>query len=595
MQTTFGERLVAVRALMSRASVDVFLVPRADQHQGEYVPAAAERLAWLTGFSGSAGIAAVGRSRAAVFVDGRYVLQAPAQVDTTAYEIKQTPASKLSDWLKEVLPKGGIVGLDPWLHTIDQIEGLEKTLAQTSIRLKPTSSNLVDKAWGRDRPPPPSAPVSVHPMRYAGQSAEEKIAAIQATLKADGQDTALLTMSDSVCWAFNIRGRDVAHNPVVLAFALIQRTGKADLFIAPERLDAATKAHLKPLARIREPETLKEQIATLREAGKRIRVDKARSAYWFQRAIGNKQLVPSADPCILPKAQKNKVEIEGTRNAHRRDGAALCRFLAWLDEAIEREPIDELTASDKLEAERAASGELIDLSFDTISGSGPNGAIVHYRSTEATNRLLKKGEFYLLDSGAQYVDGTTDVTRTIAIGTPTAEMRHAFTAVLKGHIAIATARFPKGTRGMDLDPFARRALWQSGLDYDHGTGHGVGSFLSVHEGPAYISRGGSVPLEPGMILSNEPGYYKAGHYGIRIENLLLVRPLEAIPGGERQMMGFEELTLAPIDKRAIDVSELTTEERTWLDAYHARVYRELAPLLSPRDRKWLKEATEKLA
>ncbi|MFM1814381.1 MAG: hypothetical protein RLZ98_1076 [Pseudomonadota bacterium] len=592
---TLRNRLSALRQAIERAGIDAFLIPRADEFQGEYVAPGSERIAWLTGFTGSAGTAVVGLKKAALFVDGRYTLQAPRQVDTRDFQVLQVPDEKLTDWLAANIGEGGKVGFDPWLHSISEIEALKEPLASAGVGLKPVARNLVDKVWGRERPPAPDAEVLVHPTRFAGQPADEKIAAVQSVLKKEGQDAVILTMPDSVCWLLNIRGRDVAHNPVVLAYAIVPRSGRATLFVSRSRLGNEVRAHLKPLAKTADPSSLPEHVDALRQAGKKVRLDLSRAPFWFQRRLGGRgRIAAGSDPCALPKARKNKTEIEGTRAAHQRDGAALCRFLSWLDRTAATGSVDELKAERMLENERAATGELIDLSFDTISAFGPNGALPHYRSTAESNRPLKSGDLYLVDSGAQYVDGTTDVTRTVAIGEPSTEMRRAFTAVLKGHIAIATARFPKGTRGVDLDPFARRALWQAGLDYDHGTGHGVGSFLSVHEGPAGISRRAMVPLEPGMILSNEPGYYKPDAFGIRIENLVLVKPLEPISGGEREMMGFEDLTLAPIDRHLIDVAALTGEERHWLDTYHARVYREIGPLLDPKDRRWLKDATAPL-
>jgi Xaa-Pro aminopeptidase len=404
----------------------------------------------------------------------------------------------------------------------------------------------------------------------------------------------MLTLPDSIAWLFNIRGRDVAHNPVALAFAIVPARGKPELFIDRGKLGPEARAHLGPLAKLSPPEALEARVKSLAHSDKRVRLDAATAPYWFARALGLKRFVRGEDPCRLPKARKNATEIKGARAAHVRDGIAMARFLAWLDRGAPTGNIDEIAAATELERLRRASNMMQDLSFDTISGAGPNGAIVHYRVTTASNRQLKNGELFLIDSGAQYLDGTTDVTRTVAIGTPSEEMRTRFTAVLKAHIAIATARFPKGTRGLDLDPFARRPLWEQGLDFDHGTGHGVGSYLSVHEGPASISKRGMVPLEPGMILSNEPGYYKEGAYGIRIENLVLVTEAAKPEGGDRPMMGFETLTLVPIDRRLIAIDLLTPAERSWIDAYHARVLAEIGPELAHDDRAWLAAATQKL-
>nr|PZN83881.1 MAG: X-Pro aminopeptidase [Pseudomonadota bacterium] len=587
------DRINRLRSLLPELRVDAVLVPRADEHQGEYVPASAERLRWLTGFSGSAGIAVITRRAGALFVDGRYTVQARSQV-SKELEILQIPEARLSDWLREKLRPGAAVGFDPRLHTVSEIERLTEALADRKIKLKPLARNPVDRLWGAERPPAPMGKVRPHPLKYAGRAAEDKIAEIQKTLKADGQDAVVLTLPDSIAWLFNIRGSDVQHNPVALAFAIVPAQGKPELFIAREKLDADAKAHLT-FAKISQPEALAARLSQLKAAGKRVRLDPNTASWWFAKQLGGPQRIARAqDPCILPKAKKNDVEIKGARAAHLRDGAAVVRFLAWLDREAPSGRLDEIAAARKLEEFRAETNALLDISFDTISASGPNGAIVHYRVTEATNRRLRPGELYLVDSGGQYLDGTTDITRTIAIGRPSAEMRDRYTLVLKGHIAIATARFPKGTRGIDLDAFARRALWENGLDYDHGTGHGVGSYLSVHEGPQSISRRGMAVLEPGMIISNEPGYYKEGAYGIRLENLVLVTKPEKVPGGDREMMSFETLTLAPFDRRLINVDLLTPAEIAWIDDYHARVRQMLAPQLNEEDRSWLEAATAPL-
>jgi Xaa-Pro aminopeptidase len=457
----------------------------------------------------------------------------------------------------------------------------------------------VDTLWGRARPPPPQGAIIPHALKYAGKSAEDKLAEIQAALKKDGQDAVVLTFPPSICWLFNIRGSDVAHNPVTLAFAIVPASGKADLFIDAAKVGREVKAHLAPVARLADPATLARRLTALKAAGKVVRLSPA-APVWFHRKLkgGQARVVRAPDPCVLPQARKNATEIKGTRAAHKRDGAAMARFLAWLDREAQSGPmaghVDEIAASKRLEEMRAETQALKEISFDTISGSGPNGAIVHYRVNTATNRALKPGELYLVDSGAQYLDGTTDVTRTVAIGQPTREMQERFTLVLKGHIAVAKARFPKGTRGVDLDPFARRALWEAGFDFDHGTGHGVGSYLCVHEGPQSISKGGMVALEPGMIVSNEPGYYKKGAYGIRIENLALVTEPEKVAGGEHELMAFETLTLVPIDRRLIVPEMLTAAELEWLNAYHARVRQQIALELGAEDRAWLEQATAQI-
>jgi Xaa-Pro aminopeptidase len=590
-----AERLKALRGWLIKSKIDAFLVPRADEHQGEYVPPAAERLRWLTGFTGSAGIAVATRRRAAIFIDGRYTVQVRAETDTSAFEVSLLPRPRLGEWLSDALGRGSVVGFDPWLHTVSEIARLTAALCAKGITLKPLSKNPIDSLWGEERPAPPSAPVRLQPLSLAGRSSADKIGGLQKCLRDDGQHAVVLTLPDSICWLFNIRGSDVAHNPVALAFAIVPAIGKAELFIDPDKIGADVRAHLAPVAKISPPDQLKQRLAALREAGRTVRLDFDTAAHWFELTLGAKTIVRGQDPCILPKALKTAAEIEGTRNAHERDGAALVRFLAWLDEAAKTGDIDEITTVKRLEAFRDSTGKLKEISFATISGSGPNGAIVHYRVTDATNRTLNDGELFLIDSGAQYQDGTTDITRTIAIGTPSKEMRQRYTAVLKGHIAIATARFPKGTRGIDLDPFARRALWEIGCDFDHGTGHGIGSFLSVHEGPQSISRAGMALLLPGMLLSNEPGYYKEGSYGIRIENVVLVTEQARVDGGDRDMMAFETLTLAPMDRRLIDANMMTAAELKWLNEYHARVYDTLAARVDTLSAIWLQYATAPIA
>jgi Xaa-Pro aminopeptidase len=589
------DRIKELRRLMAAQKLDAYMVPRADEHQGEYVPDSAARLKFLTGFSGSAGLAIVLKKTAVLFTDGRYTVQARAEVEPGLVDVSLIPRPAVGAWLAEHLPKGAHVGFDPRLHTIAEVERLEAVLEPHSIKLKPTARNLVDNVWGRERPPAPKDAIWAHPLKFAGRSAQDKIADIQKRLKADKHDAVVLTLSDSVAWAFNIRGSDIPHTPVALAFAIVPASGKPELFLAAEKLEPAVRAHLEAFAKIAPPKALDERLKALRAAGKRVRLDPNTAGFAFARALGGaKKIARGPDPTLALKAIKNSAEIKGARAAHLRDGVAVTRFLAWLDTAAATGALDEIEAVRRLEGFRRATNQLREISFDTISGSGPNGAIVHYRVSEATNRKLRPGELFLIDSGAQYLDGTTDVTRTVAIGKPTNEMRERFTLVLKGHIAVASARFPKGTRGIDLDPFARRALWQAGLDFDHGTGHGIGSYLSVHEGPQSISRAGMAVIEPGMIISNEPGYYKEGAYGIRIENLVLVTELEETPGGERETMGFETLTLAPIDRRLVAVDLMHGDEIAWLNAYHARVLAALSPELDDEARAWLKQATAPL-
>ncbi len=586
-------RIDQLRQLFPGLGVDAVLVPRADEHMGEYVPASAERLKWLTGFTGSAGVAVIARKAAALFVDGRYTLQARDQVDTKLLEIALVPEADPVEWLSAKLSSKSNVGYDPWLHTSAWVRAAEAKLAKKSITLKPLPRNPVDRVWGNGRPPVPLGVVTLQPLTLAGVTAAAKIAELQKGMKAAGEDAAILTLPDSIAWLFNVRGSDVKHNPTALAFAIVYCNAKPDLFIDKRKLTPEVRKELGEVAKIREPDELKDRVDALAKAERRVRLDENTAAHWFRRTLGlrSKMIIDARDPCILPKARKNEAEIAGARAAHERDGVAMARFLAWLDREAPSGRVDEITAVKQLEAMRTETQALKEISFDTISGSGPNGAIVHYRVTEASNRHLKPGELFLVDSGAQFQDGTTDVTRTVAIGRPTLEMRERFTLVLKGHIAIATTRFPKGTTGASIDGFARRALWKHGLEFDHGTGHGVGSYLSVHEGPQSISKRGMVALEPGMIVSNEPGYYKTGAYGIRIENLELVTEPQDIEGGERPMMAFETLTLVPIDRRLVEPRLLTGEEIAWLDAYHARVTRVIGPHLTGTDRAWLAAAT----
>ncbi|HLH10406.1 MAG TPA: aminopeptidase P family protein [Methylovirgula sp.] len=577
-------RLAALREELARHGVDGFLVPRADRHQNEYVPASEERLAWLTGFTGSAGFAIVLQDRAVLFVDGRYTLQAREQLDLSL--VRPVPSAETSPekWLEENLKEGSKLAYDPWLHTPGQIERFEKTGAE----LVPLAENPIDAIWN-DRPAPPRAAVTRHPLRFAGEPAEKKLARIKGAL--GRADALLVSDPHAIAWAFNIRGKDVSYTPLPLAFALIPKDGIPRLYFESARLGPQVAAYLKDLAEVADPSQLEADIAGLGKQGKSVLFDTASAPARLTRLLkeaGGKPQV-AQDPIALMKARKNKTEREGARQAHLRDAVAVLRFLHWFENEAPRGKLTEIDAAEALETFRRAAPELKDLSFPTISAAGPNSAIPHYRVTVKSNRKIKKGIF-LIDSGAQYEDGTTDITRTLAVGAPTQEMRDRFTRVLKGHIAIARAVFPKGTSGSQIDAFARLALWQAGLDFDHGTGHGVGSYLSVHEGPQRISKIGSVPLEEGMILSNEPGYYKAGQFGIRIENLVLVEPRK-IKGAERDMFGFEVLTLAPIDLALVEPRLLTAEEIDWLNAYHARVRKTLSPLVGPKLRKWLVRAT----
>ena len=593
------DRVARLRAHLSGLGLDGFLVPRADEHQGEYVPARAERLRWLTGFTGSAGAALVLRERALIFVDGRYTLQAAAQVDTGTFEVESLIDNPPSKWLAAHADAGFALGFDPWLHTVAEVEALRAAVEKAGGRLVPVEENAVDAIWD-DQPAPPAGKVEIQPVGFAGELARDKIARLAADLGDGGATHAVLTDPSSLAWLFNIRGSDVPHTPLALGFAILPAEGLPLLFLSRAKLTIETDAYLTQLATVLEPQELEGRLAGLAASGGRIALDPALAAEKLRMIVEDNggTVVRLADPARLPRAVKNEAELAGSRAAHRRDGAAMAKFLHWLD-AQEPGAVDEIAAVRALEGFRRRTGEetqmpLRDISFDTISGAGPNGAIVHYRVTTATNRKLEAGELYLVDSGGQYQDGTTDITRTVAIGRPDEEMRERATLVLKGMIAISTLRFPAGTRGCDIDAIARHALWQKGLDYAHGTGHGVGSFLSVHEGPQRIARTGTQPLMAGMILSNEPGYYKTGGYGIRLENLIVVRPAEPVPGGDIAMHAFETLTLAPFDRRLIRADLLDPAERAWLDAYHARVLEEIGPMVDGEVLAWLEAATAPL-
>ncbi|PIW28252.1 MAG: X-Pro aminopeptidase [Rhodospirillales bacterium CG15_BIG_FIL_POST_REV_8_21_14_020_66_15] len=589
-------RLKTLRAELAKRGLDGFIVPRGDEHQGEYVAARSERLAWLTGFTGSAGMAVVLARRAALFVDGRYTLQAAAQADAGLYDLRHITSEPATDWIEGALPKGGRLGYDPWLLTPAQVPRFREACQRAGGDLVPVDGNPVDAVW-TDQPPPPAAPVRPHPLKYAGLASADKRRAVADQLKAEGQDAQILSAPDSIAWLLNIRGSDVPRTPVVLSFAVIHKDAGVDWFIDPAKVPDTLSRHLGKDVRVRAPDTLGELLDRLARKRARLRIDPMADPMWIaaRLADGGARVDRAQDLCVLPKACKNATEIKGMRAAHLRDGAAMARFLAWFHAEAPEGRISELEASDKLYALRRENDLLRDLSFDTISGSGPNGAIVHYKATPASNRRIRKGDLYLIDSGAQYLDGTTDITRTVAVARPSKEARDRFTRVLKGHIALARARFPRGTTGSQLDPLARQFLWAAGLDFDHGTGHGVGSYLSVHEGPQRISKMPStVALEPGMVISNEPGYYKTGAFGIRIENLVLVREAEAPRGAERDLLEFETLTLAPIDRALIDTALLDAGERAWLDAYHARVRKALLPLVDTATRAWLKAATAPL-
>src|SRR4249919_3867352 len=589
--SSYADRLAALREQLKAEKLDGFVVPLTDEHMSEYVGSYAQRLAWLTGFEGSAGSAVVLPEQAAIFVDGRYTLQVRQQVSADQWSYQSVPETSTTQWLEEHAPEGARIGYDPWLHTRDWVKKAKEALATRGAELVPVDRNPIDEIW-KDRPEASKAHLVVQSDQYAGKSAAEKRTEIGDWLAKHHADAAVLSALDSIAWAFNIRGADVTHTPVALAYALVHADGTADLFVASEKIGPEVRQHLGNGVRLHERVAFESALSEYK--GKTVVVDPERAVAAIFEALekAGAKILALRDPTILPKAIKNDAEIAGQKTAQERDGAAIARFLHWIDEEAPKGEVDELKASDHLEALRRENPELRDLSFDSISGAGPNGAIVHYKSSEKTNRKLETGTLYLIDSGGQYVDGTTDITRTVPIGEPTEEMRDRFTRVLKGHIAIATAVFPKGTRGSQLDSFARRPLWETGCDYAHGTGHGVGAFLAVHEGPQRISpvgssqSGGDEPLQAGMILSNEPGYYKPGEYGIRIENLVLVVDKQ-VPGADKEMLGFETLTFVPIEKKLIDASMLSDKELGWLNDYHAEVLAKIGPQLSGEDKEWL--------
>jgi Xaa-Pro aminopeptidase len=588
-------RLSAFRDELARRNLTGFVIPRADQQQNEYVAPSEERLAWLTGFTGSAGQAIVLKQAAAVFVDGRYTLQAGKQVDRKAWSIEPLVDPPPESWLARHLKAGDRLGFDPWLHTSAAAERLAAACTKAGAELVAVETNPLDAVW-TERPPPPLGPVSVHGKPFSGEAETEKLGRIRQEIVRLGVDALVLSDSHAVAWTFNIRGADVSHTPLPLSYALVPKDGRPTLFIDHRKLSNSARDHLERTADVREPEALAPKLGELAQRGASIALDSATAADALSRLIaaaGGKP-VRGSDPVSLLKAVKNATEIEGARSAHRRDAVALTRFLSWIDREAPSGALTEIDAVEALETFRRDTGALKDVSFPTIAGTGPNGAIVHYRVTRKSNRRISPGDLLLIDSGAQYEDGTTDVTRTIAIGAPTGEMRDRFTRVLRGHIAIARAVFPDGTTGAQLDTLARQFLWQAGIDFEHGTGHGVGSYLSVHEGPARISRLGTTPLKRGMILSNEPGYYKTDAFGIRIENLELVVGTD-IAGAEKPMNAFETLTLEPIDRHLINLNMLSGDDLAWLNDYHARVRHEVRPHVDEAVKVWLDAATAPLS
>lgn len=583
------DKLSALRQRMATERLAAYVQPVHDEWLNEYPPEAAQRVKWLTGFAGSAGTVVVTREKAALFVDGRYVLQAKAEVDKKLYEQHNIDTKRADQWLAEHLKSGDRVGYDPKLFTRDMVKRMEAALTKKGMVLAPIP-NLMDALW-RDRPPAPHSPVVVHEQKYSGESSADKRRRMGEAIKKAGADFAVIAAPDSVCWLFNIRARDVEGAPLVLASALVGADGKAQLFIDPSRCNASVMKHLGHDVMLREAALLEVALDAKGRESARVLCDPQTLPVWYTQVLSKAgaKIIDGVDPCILPKAMKNKTEIAGMKNAHVRDGLALTKFLCWLDKQVAKRKVTELEVVEKLLEFRAESPLFVSPSFNTIAGSGANGAIVHYRASEETNRGLKKGELFLLDSGGQYPDGTTDITRTIAIGKPNAEQKNRFTLVLKGHIALAMAQFPEGTSGSQLDALARQYLWAEGLDFDHGTGHGVGHFLNVHEGPQRIGkRGGDASLRPGMVVSNEPGYYKTGSYGIRIESLVTV--IEKKKNDGRNYFGFETLSCVPIDTRLVDKKLLTRAEKTWLNQYHRWVLKQHAPKLSKAEKTWLTKA-----
>ncbi|MEQ8558896.1 MAG: aminopeptidase P family protein [Henriciella sp.] len=588
------QNLPRLRDAMKAQGLDGFYVPHEDEYQNEYLPACNDRLAWATGFTGSAGAAMVFQDKAVIFADGRYTLQVRDQTDPDLIEVQGLPDPGPFGWLARQSLKDKTVGYDPKLMTPNDLATLEESAKKAGVALKAVETNPIDAAWD-DRPAEPMAKVVPQAVQYAGEDAGKKRAKIADALKEDGAEAAVITSPASVAWAFNIRGGDVACSPLPLSRAILKDDGSADLFLDPQKSSDALREHLGNQVRLRPMEDLEPALAELK--GKTVSLDPALASAWFFRELeaAGAEIVRKRDPVLLPKACKNDTEIAGTEAAHVRDGAALTRFLHWLATEAQSGTVTEIDAALKLESFREDLGDLNDLSFETISGAGPHGALPHYRVSSASNLKLERGTLYLVDSGGQYLDGTTDVTRTVPIGEPSADMKRHYTLVLKGHIALADVRFPEGTTGTHLDTLARHPLWQAGLDYDHGTGHGVGVYLGVHEGPQRIAKPwNSVPLSPGMIVSNEPGFYREGQYGIRIENLQYVTPPESVPGGERKMLGFRNLTWAPLSRDLIDLDLLSPAEHEWVNRYHAEVLEKIGPLVDGEAGDWLKEQCQPL-
>ncbi|WP_370336390.1 M24 family metallopeptidase [Parvularcula marina] len=585
-----------LRAALADQGLDGLLIPHDDAYLNEYLPDNAERLMWASGFSGSAGMAIVLKDKAAVFSDGRYTLQLREQVDQEYFELHNTADVDPAVWLAANTAEGAVIGYDPFLYSKAGLAPYVRMASKSGFTLKALETNPIDAAW-EDQPEEPCAPILPHPDSFSGEGSASKRHRLADDLKSAKVGAALLTAPHSLAWLFNIRGGDVHASPLPLGRAILRADGSAELFIHPDKVTDGLPSHLGNEVTIRAETEVMSALADLGKAGVKVAVDPAITPLAFTQALeaAGAGIEEMADPCSLPRALKNDAELNGARTAHIRDGAVITRFLHWLAEEAPKGELTEIAAAQKLESLRIATGVLKDISFDTISGSANHGALPHYRVSTRSDQKIKPGTLFLIDSGGQYEDGTTDITRTMAIGTPTEEMRRCYTLVLQGHIALATAKFPKGTSGHALDAFARRPLWEAGLDYDHGTGHGVGSYLGVHEGPQKISKHPiAQALEPGMICSNEPGFYKAGEFGIRIENLIIVNQPQPVPGGEREMMSFETITLAPLERELIDADMLTAEERKWVDDYHAEVWAKVGPELDGEVKDWLKARTAAL-
>ncbi|ELB2059088.1 aminopeptidase P family protein [Vibrio parahaemolyticus] len=587
-------RVNAIREWLAQHNIDALLIPHEDEYLGEYVPAHNERLHWLTGFTGSAGAAVITKDKAAIFVDGRYTVQVTKQVPNELFEYRHLIEEPALDWIQDNLTANASVAIDPRMHSSAWLDMAQAKLAG-KLELNILSSNPIDALW-HDRPAPVVSDVRLMPTEAVGQSSESKRKEIAQLVTKAGADSAVITALDSICWLLNVRGLDVSRLPVLLSHAILHADSSVEYFLDPARLPAEFAAHVGTGVTVHHPEALQSRLEAM--SGKKVLLDPAISNAWFKLVLQNAgaSVIAAADPCLMPKAAKNEVEIAGMKACHIRDGVAMSKFLCWLDAEVAAGNLhDEATLADRLEAFRKEDPTLMDLSFDTISAAGGNAAMCHYNhENQPEPGKLELNTLYLVDSGGQYLDGTTDITRTIAIGQPSAEMIKQFTLALKGHIGVARARFPKGTRGYQIDTLARQHLWAEGYDYDHGTGHGVGHFLSVHEGPASISKKQiDVPLTEGMVLSNEPGYYRADAFGIRIENLELV--VETPTNGDFPVLSFESLTRCPIDKRNINVDMLTRPELAWLNDYHQKVWEQISPLVDGEVKEWLREATLPLA